>query len=116
MGQPVKVVDLARRMIQLAGMVPDKDIAIKFTQLRPGEKMFEELFKDSEEFAATDHPKILRATKATDTNPEFYVLLNELQEVAELHNNEAIPNIIVKMLPEFVHSPNRLFKKVLNVE
>ena len=116
MGQPVKVVDLARRMIQLAGLLPDKDITIKFTQLRPGEKMFEELFKDSEEFATTDHPKILRATKATDTNPDFYVLLNELQEVAEVHNNEAIPKIIVKMLPEFVHSPNKLFKKVLKVE
>jgi len=116
MGQPVKVVDLARRMIQLAGFVPDKDINIKFTQLRPGEKMYEELFKDSEEFATTDHPKILRATKATDTNPHFYVLMDQLQEVAELHNNESIPDIIGKMLPEFVHSPNKLFKKVLKVE
>ena len=78
--------------------------------------MFEELFKDSEEFATTDHPKILRATKATDTNPEFYILMNELQQVAELHNNEAIPDIIVKMLPEFVHSPNKQFKKVLKVK
>ena len=45
--------------------------------------MYEELFKDSEEFAETDHPKILRAKKGYNQNPEFYTLLNELQEVAK---------------------------------
>lgn len=116
MGKPVKVLDLATRMIQLAGLVLDKDISIKFTQLRPGEKMYEELFKDSEEFASTDHPKILRAKKATETNPDFYTLLNELQDVADLHNNEAIPQILSEMLPEFKHAPNRVIKKVLKVD
>lgn len=108
MGTPVKVVDLAKRMIQLAGLVPGKDIELRFTQLRPGEKMYEELFKDSEEFAATDHPKILRAKKSADTNPEFYSLLKELYDLAAAHSNEAIPSIIRKMLPEFKHSPNKL--------
>lgn len=106
MGTPVKVVDLAKRMIQLAGLIPGKDIEIRYTQLRPGEKMYEELFKDSEEFAATDHPKILRAKKSAETNPNFYNLLKELYEIASSHNNEAIPAIIRQMLPEFNHSPN----------
>ncbi len=110
MGKPVKVLDLAKRMIQLAGLVPGQDIEVKFTQLRPGEKMYEELFKDSEEFAETDHPKILRAKKCTDTTPEFYTLLKELYEVAMSHNNEGIPSILNKMLPEFKHSPNKSVK------
>jgi FlaA1/EpsC-like NDP-sugar epimerase len=106
MGQPVKILDLANRMIQLAGFIPGKDIAIEYTQLRPGEKMYEELFKDSEEFAETDHPKILRAKKCTDTNPDFYELLNELQEVSQAHKNEMIAPILQKILPEFNHAVN----------
>ena len=110
MGKPVRVLDLATRMIQLAGLVPGKDINIKYTQLRPGEKMYEELFKDSEELAPTDHPKILRAKKATNQNPEFYNILNELQETAKTHNSEAIIAILSKLLPEFSHAPNKLKK------
>lgn len=113
MGKPVRVLDLATRMIQLAGLEAGKDIDIKYTQLRPGEKMYEELFKDSEELAATDHPKILRAKRAADTNPDFYTLLNELQESAKTHNTEAILELISKMLPEFRHSPNKLKKEVV---
>ena len=110
MGKPVRVLDLATRMIQLAGLVPGKDIAIKYTQLRPGEKMYEELFKDSEELAPTDHPKILRAKKASNKNPEFYNLLNELQEVAKNHNNEAILGLLGTLLPEFNHSSTKIKK------
>ncbi len=110
MGKPVRVLDLATRMIQLAGFVPGKDIAIKYTQLRPGEKMYEELFKESEQLAPTDHPKILRAKKATNQNPEFYNLLNELQETAQTHNNEAIIKLLNTLLPEFAHAPNQLRK------
>jgi len=110
MGKPVRVLDLATRMIQLAGLVPGKDIAIKYTQLRPGEKMYEELFKDSEELAPTDHPKILRAKKAVNPNPEFYNLLNELQEIAKTHNSEPIIEMLGKLLPEFAHAPNKIKK------
>ncbi len=113
MGKPVRVLDLATRMIQLAGLVAGKDIEIKYTQLRPGEKMYEELFKDSEELAATDHPKILRAKRAADTNPDFYALLNELQEAAKTHCPETVLELITKMLPEFRHSPNNLKKEVV---
>ncbi len=115
MGKPVKILDLATRMIQLAGLVPGTDIAIQYTQLRPGEKMYEELFKDSEEFAPTDHPKILRAKKSSDTNPNFYTLLNKLEAAAISHNNELITPILSKMLPEFNHAPNKI-KKIPSID
>ena len=114
MGQPVKILDLATRMIQLAGYIPGEDIHIKYTQLRPGEKMYEELFKDSEKFAPTVHPKILRAQKSSDLNPHFYALLNELEEAAGAHNNEMVTPILKNMLPEFNHKPNRTKKPVVN--
>ncbi len=113
MGKPVKVLDLATRMIRLAGLEPGKDIAIEFTQLRPGEKMYEELFKDSEALAPTDHPKILRAKRATDKSPEFYNLMNELIEAARSHNPATILELLTRILPEFNHSPNRLRKEVI---
>ncbi len=112
MGEPVKIIDLATRMIQLAGFIPGKDIEIRATQLRPGEKMYEELFKDTEAFAETDHPKILRAKKAEETNPDFYRMLNELHEVALAHQNEMIPRFIREMLPEFNHAVNRHKKTI----
>jgi len=101
MGKPVKIIDLATRMIQLAGLRPIEDIAIIQTQLRPGEKMFEELFKDSEEFIETDHPRILKAKKCSNSNTDFLSLLGDLETEALSHNNEIIPFILRKMLPEF---------------
>lgn len=100
MGSPVKIMDLARRMIQLAGLRAD-EVPIVTTGLRPGEKMYEELFKDSEEFVETYHPRILKAKKSTYCNDDFNSLLSELREAAISHNNEIIPFILRKMVPEF---------------
>jgi FlaA1/EpsC-like NDP-sugar epimerase len=60
MGKPVKIVDLARQLIELSGLKPDEDILIEFTGLRPGEKLFEELTHKGENFAPTTNPKICR--------------------------------------------------------
>jgi len=60
MGKPVKIVDLARQMIEMSGLKPNDDIRIEFTGLRPGEKLFEELTQKGENFAPTTHPKICR--------------------------------------------------------
>ena len=60
MGKPIKIVDLARQLIRLSGFIPDKDIRIDFTGLRPGEKLFEELSYEGEHIAPTRHPKIMR--------------------------------------------------------
>jgi FlaA1/EpsC-like NDP-sugar epimerase len=64
MGEPVKILDLARNMIRLSGKEPDRDIAIEFIGVRAGEKLHEVLWSDGEEVDRTTHPKILRATRA----------------------------------------------------
>jgi FlaA1/EpsC-like NDP-sugar epimerase len=61
----VKVVDLARNMIVLSGLVPDQDIQIMYSGLRPGEKLFEELFEETEQVESTAHAKILRVVNAS---------------------------------------------------
>jgi FlaA1/EpsC-like NDP-sugar epimerase len=61
MGKPVKIVDLARQLIELSGFVPDQDIRIEFTGLRPGEKLFEELSYRGEKITGTRHPKIMQS-------------------------------------------------------
>jgi FlaA1/EpsC-like NDP-sugar epimerase len=60
MGKLVKVVDVARQLIELSGLRPDIDIELKFVGLRPGEKLFEEINHNTENMASTDHPKIMR--------------------------------------------------------
>lgn len=101
MGKPVKIIDLARRMVHLAGLRPGADIRIVTTKLRPGEKMFEELFKDSEQFIQTDHPRILKAKKAKNQDMEFTALLDELEKKALSHENDDTLELIQKLLPEF---------------
>ncbi len=61
MGDPVKIIDIAHRMIRLAGYIPDKDIKIEFVGCRPGEKLFEELLDDSERRVASPVPGVLGA-------------------------------------------------------
>jgi FlaA1/EpsC-like NDP-sugar epimerase len=65
MGEPVKILDLATDLIRLSGLEVGEDIEIRFTGTRPGEKLYEELFFDSENALATDHPKVLRAKNGT---------------------------------------------------
>ena len=65
MGEQIKVVDLARNMIVLSGLVPDQDIQIQYCGLRPGEKLFEELFEEAEQVEPTAHAKIRRAISAS---------------------------------------------------
>ena len=67
MGKPVKIIDLARKMIRMAGLQPDKDIKIEFVGLRPGEKLYEELLNDSSKTLPTHHEKIMIAIEVSDT-------------------------------------------------
>ena len=100
MGQPVKIVDLARKMIQLAGLRPDVDIPIHFTGLRPGEKMFEELFKDSENLLPTHHPKIMKAQKS-EIEAEFPEMVSELVTSAQDYNDKSVRSMIRVIVPEY---------------
>jgi FlaA1/EpsC-like NDP-sugar epimerase len=64
MGEPVRVLDLARDLVRLSGLVEGQDVEIRFTGMRPGEKLYEELFFNHENAAPTEHPKVLRARNA----------------------------------------------------
>ena len=88
MGEPVKIVDLARKMIQLAGYVPDQDIEIKFTGIRPGEKLKEELINPDETAMPTFHKKIkILKTKAPEI-PDFESRLDALYGIAKNGNHD----------------------------
>jgi len=78
MGEPVKILDLARRMIELNGYKAGEDMDIIFTGLRPGEKMYEELFNKEEETHKTIHPKIRKAIQTGDSHEDLRGLLQEL--------------------------------------
>ena len=101
MGKPVKIVDLARQLIKLSGFVPDQDIRIEFTGLRPGEKLFEELSYAGERITATRHPKITRLL----CDPPFYGwvrgFLLKLAEKADQLDPDKIKHLLKDAVPEY---------------
>ena len=110
MGEPVKIADLARRMIVLAGFRPEKDIRIEYTGLRPGEKLYEEVLSDAENTKETPHPKInvaqVREYAYADVAPR-------IDRLSELAIAVRIPDMVKEMkamVPEF-KSKNSEFEK-----
>ncbi|MBI3417594.1 MAG: polysaccharide biosynthesis protein, partial [Verrucomicrobia bacterium] len=98
MGQPIKIVDLARQLIELSGLKPDEDIVIEFTGLRPGEKLYEELSHKGENITPTHHPKIMRFVTEPLALEEARRRLSEL-----IHEvNAAEPNQLKKLLQQAV--------------
>ncbi|HON71258.1 MAG TPA: nucleoside-diphosphate sugar epimerase/dehydratase [Tenuifilum sp.] len=111
MGKPVKILDLAKKMIKLSGLTYGKDIQISFTGLRPGEKLYEELLNNKENTIPTYHPKIMIAKvneyKQEEVMPKIMELLNTLPS----HNNFRIVSIMKDIVPEFV-SRNSIFEEI----
>jgi FlaA1/EpsC-like NDP-sugar epimerase len=91
MGEPVKIVDLARDMIILSGLRPEQDIKIEFTGLRPGEKLYEELFSDRENFAVTRHERIFIAP---DTAFSRQMVLKELEDLGKLLKSDHLSDLL----------------------
>jgi len=108
MGESVRIIDLARKMILLHGLEPGKDIEIKITGLRPGEKLYEELLADSETTLPTHHPKILIA-KTRQITDEFEPLMEELIE--KQSNIMLSVSVMKQIVPEFI-SKNSLFQQL----
>lgn len=109
MGEPVKIFDLARKMIKLAGFVPGKDIEIKFTGLRPGEKLYEELLNKKEEVIPTHHKKIL---VAKTVEYDFYAVnksIDVLLQESFQSNDENVVRQMKRIVPEYI-SKNSIYQ------
>jgi FlaA1/EpsC-like NDP-sugar epimerase len=100
MGESVKIIDLARKMIKLSGLVEGKDIEIKVTGLRPGEKLYEELLAKDENTITTHHPKILIA-KVRESENSIINKIEELISLYNLQNNQNIVKLMKEIVPEY---------------
>lgn len=102
MGQPVKLVDLATDMIRLSGLEPGRDIEVQYTGIRPGEKLYEELFLKDEEYGRTAHEKIFIACNASKFVPEHLNdLVRDLEAAARLGDAQAVISMFRRLIPEY---------------
>ena len=104
MGKPVKIVDLARQMIRLAGLRPDTDVAIRFTGLRPGEKLFEELFHGQEPPVPTAHAGLLMAAPRTGDLATVGQAIADAGRACRAGQTAAALALLARMVPEFEHN------------
>ena len=111
MGESVKIVDLARKMVKLSGLVINKDIRIKFTGLRPGEKLKEELLNDLENTIGTHNPKIMIARVPNYNYLEVNKLISDLYQDKDNLKNSTLVKTMKKIVPEYI-SNNSVYEKL----
>ncbi|MGE5625984.1 MAG: polysaccharide biosynthesis protein [Bacillota bacterium] len=105
MGEPVRIRDLAEKLIQLKGLRPHQDIQIVYTGLRPGEKMHEELFYSREELQGTTHPKLLLANSVPSPLPAMAADIERLQQAVEAADVDRARALLHSLVPEFNPQP-----------
>jgi FlaA1/EpsC-like NDP-sugar epimerase len=116
MGEPVKIIDLANQMIRLSGLVPEKNIKIVYTGLRPGEKLYEELLTDKETTKPTHHPKIKIAMVQKMHIKELSIKIDYLLKNLYNMQKEEILECCREIVPEFVPTSNLVAEKpVINL-
>jgi FlaA1/EpsC-like NDP-sugar epimerase len=101
MGRPVKIADLARQLVELSGLRPDVDIEIRFSGLRPGEKLFEELNHDTENHVPTTHPKVMRFVSEPGELDQLHQALHDLFERAPGMDSDQVKLEIQRLVPEY---------------
>jgi FlaA1/EpsC-like NDP-sugar epimerase len=101
MGEQIRIADLARNMIVLSGLVPGKDIEIAYTGLRPGEKLYEELFEGTEEVESTAHAKINRAVGAPLPAGDLEQWVKDLQTTLPERDEEDLLQDLKRLVPSF---------------
>jgi FlaA1/EpsC-like NDP-sugar epimerase len=109
MGEPIKILDLAKEMIRLSGYEPDVDIPIVFTKIRPGEKLFEEILSAEEGVEPTDYEKILKARSTDERSVEFIMeKINLLIKMSSKNNKDEIINLLKEIVPTYEPSRSKL--------
>jgi FlaA1/EpsC-like NDP-sugar epimerase len=108
MGSQVKIVDIARKLILLSGLAPDKDIKIEFTGIRPGEKLYEELNLTDEETVPTSHRKIKIFTGGEGAKSRILAEMDRLRQLCETRKLSEIVPLIQELVPEYVASEHVL--------
>ncbi|HTF80310.1 MAG TPA: UDP-N-acetylglucosamine 4,6-dehydratase family protein, partial [Cytophagales bacterium] len=111
MGKSVKIVDLAKKMVQLSGLTLGKDIQLIFTGLRPGEKLYEELLNNKENTLPTHHPKIMKAKVAEYVFDDISKEISELLMLFETQDNYKVISKMKAILPEYI-SANSIYEKL----
>lgn len=101
MGEPVKILDLAKRMIKLSGLEPDSDIKIIYTGLRPGEKLYEELLSDNSKTLPTHNEKIMISKDPAMSYDEISSLVDEIVEIADQSDKVEVVRVLKQIVPEF---------------
>lgn len=101
MGEPVKIVDLAKNMIRLAGFIPDQDIKISFIGQRPGEKLYEEVFAKDEKMKETHHEKIMISTENKVNQSDADIIIEKLKSLEGFYEPKLYRDLIKILLPEF---------------
>lgn len=107
MGEPVKIDYLAREMVRLAGLIPDVDIPIKYTGLRPGEKLYEELLANKEDTLPTYHEKIMIAKVHTPSYFEVNAAVNDLLFALQYEDGISLVARMKHLVPEYLSSNSR---------
>lgn len=111
MGQSVKILELAEKMIKLSGFEPERDIKVKFTGLRPGEKLYEELLANEENTTKTHHPQIMIAKVREYDEKTVMKMIDQLLESYASQNNFEIVRWMKRIVPEF-NSKNSIYSKI----
>jgi FlaA1/EpsC-like NDP-sugar epimerase len=101
MGEPVKILDLAKSMIRLSGFEPEEDIEIVFTGIRPGEKLYEELLTNTEGINVTKHNRIYIAEVDRPDEGKLNNLLNTIKEPHWIADDNSVVKLLQKVIPEF---------------
>jgi FlaA1/EpsC-like NDP-sugar epimerase len=101
MGEPVKIVDLAKNMIRLAGYTPDLDIKIEFIGERPGEKLYEEVFSKNEKMKETHHEKIMISKESMVQLREAENIISKLKSLEGFYEPELFRVVIKDLIPEY---------------
>ena len=111
MGKPIKILDLARNMIRLAGYTPEKDIRIEFTGLRPGEKLYEELLNQKETTLPTSNKKIMVARVREFDFDEVSKDIDQLITTTRLGKPFTTVKLMKQLVPEFI-SNNSIYEQL----